>query len=719
MRHAITIVATLLLALGLHAQGGEELCALLDRVGGSGAGELITLEVDETLGSEGTETFAIMQREGKPLIVGSTTSATTAGLGWYLNHYAHVNISWSQPRVELSSVSLPLPQKEERHTASAALRYYLNYCTFSYSMAFWTWERWEQELDWMALHGVNMALALVGADVVWRDALTELGCTEEEIGGFIAGPGFQAWWLMNNLTGWGGPNPKWWYESRRDLATRILTRMRQLGMEPVLPGYNGMMPRDAGMRLGWQISDPGTWCGFSRPAFLTPGGKGFDGMAEIYYRHLTETMGTARYYSIDPFHEGGQTDGIDLPRAYAAIEDAMLRCNPEATWVVQSWNENPRPECLETVEKGRLLVLDLFSDGQPKWRRGYGGHDFIYCMLHNFGGRTGLHGRLAKTMAGYYEALDLMPEQLQGIGATPEGIETNPILYDALYELPWRKECNLDEWLTEYVESRYSTVTAPKEALEAWRMIAGSALDCPTSQQGTSEPVMCARPALRVESVSTWSTSRIYYQPDSIVEAAWRLLSLSDTLQGENYDYDLCDVVRQAISDRANLTLRETGKAYEEGNRALYEAKRDTFLQLILDQDRLLSTCPYFTLGRWTQMAREAAREAGGKKGGEDWMEWQARTLVTVWGDATAATTLHDYSNREWSGLLRDFHYPRWERFFHALDAGVSITEWYEIEAIWTVNLDKQYYATPTECTADVARELMEKHFSSVATREY
>ena len=35
-------------------------------------------------------------------------------------------------------------------------RYYMNVCTVSYSSAFWSWERWLQELDWMALNGINM-----------------------------------------------------------------------------------------------------------------------------------------------------------------------------------------------------------------------------------------------------------------------------------------------------------------------------------------------------------------------------------------------------------------------------------------------------------------------------------------------------------------------------------------------------------------------------------
>ena len=32
----------------------------------------------------------------------------------------------------------------------------------SYSMAYWDWERWKAEIDWMALLGINLPLAFTG-----------------------------------------------------------------------------------------------------------------------------------------------------------------------------------------------------------------------------------------------------------------------------------------------------------------------------------------------------------------------------------------------------------------------------------------------------------------------------------------------------------------------------------------------------------------------------
>ncbi len=43
----------------------------------------------------------------------------------------------------------------------------MNVCTASYSMAWWDWRRWEEEMDWMALSGINLALAFTGQEAIW------------------------------------------------------------------------------------------------------------------------------------------------------------------------------------------------------------------------------------------------------------------------------------------------------------------------------------------------------------------------------------------------------------------------------------------------------------------------------------------------------------------------------------------------------------------------
>ena len=72
-------------------------------------------------------------------------------------------------------------------------RYYQNVCTSSYSFVWWDWTRWEKEIDWMALNGINLPLAFTGQEEIWRRVYAKLGVSQEDLGEHFAGPAFLAW----------------------------------------------------------------------------------------------------------------------------------------------------------------------------------------------------------------------------------------------------------------------------------------------------------------------------------------------------------------------------------------------------------------------------------------------------------------------------------------------------------------------------------------------
>jgi alpha-N-acetylglucosaminidase len=47
-------------------------------------------------------------------------------------------------------------------------RYYQNVCTVSYSFVWWDWARWEREIDWMALHAINLPLSFNAQEAIWQ-----------------------------------------------------------------------------------------------------------------------------------------------------------------------------------------------------------------------------------------------------------------------------------------------------------------------------------------------------------------------------------------------------------------------------------------------------------------------------------------------------------------------------------------------------------------------
>lgn len=715
MKKFLCLISLFLLGVTLYA---SPITGLLERIDKGASRKFV---IERLKGEK--DFFELDQKGNKVVVRGNNYVSIATGINWYLKYYAGINLSWNGMQADLPEV-LPPVLKKERHETDLKLRYDFNYCTFSYSMAFWDWKRWEQEIDWMALHGINLPLAMVGTDVVWKNVLEELGYTREEINAFIAGPGFQAWWLMNNLEGWGGPNPDSWYERQEELQKRILKRMREYGIEPVLPGYSGMVPHNAKDRLGLNVADPGRWNGYPRPAFLQPTDPQFERIAALYYREMTRLYGKASYYSMDPFHEGGNTSGVDLEAAGKAIWKAMKQANPRAAWVVQAWGANPRPQMIRNLPAGDMVVLDLFSESRPQWgdpasswyrKEGFGQHDWLFCMLLNYGGNVGLHGKMAHLIEEFYKAKDSsFGKTLKGVGMTMEGIENNPVMYELLCELPWREQrFSKDEWLEGYLKARYGK--SDSQVSQAWMLLSNTIYNCPaaSTQQGTHESILCARPSWKAYQVSSWSEMSDYYDPADMIRAAGMMVEAAERFRGNNnFEYDLVDIVRQAVAEKGRLMYRVLVDAYKAGDRELFKLSSDRFLRLILMQDRLLATRPEFKVGRWL----ESARNLGSTEEEKDWYEWNARVQITTWGNRVAADDggLHDYAHREWNGLLRDFYYLRWKTWLDeqlkSFEGGQpKAIDFYALEEPWT--LKHNSYASeaegnPVDIACEIYREI-------------
>ncbi len=642
--------------------------------------------------------FELDQKGNKVVIRGNNYVNIATGLNWYLKYYAGIHLSWNGMTAQLPE-SLPKVSTPVRKETNLSLRYDFNYCTYSYTMAFWDWNRWEKEIDWMALHGINLPLAAVGQECVWKNMLTKLGYTKEEINKFIAGPAFLAWWAMNNLEGWGGPNPDSWYTQQEALQKKILKRMREYGIEPVFPGYSGMVPHDANQKLGLNVTEPELWNGFTRPAFLLPTDPRFKEIAALYYKEQEKLFGKANYYSMDPFHECENAGSIDFDAAGKAVLTAMKAVNPKATWVIQGWTENPRPEMIKNLNNGDILILDLFSECRPMWgipsiwkrEKGYEQHNWLFCMLENFGGNVGLHGRMDLLLNNFYLTKNNpLAAHLKGIGLTMEGSENNPVMFELMCELPWRPEkFTKEEWLKGYIKARYGTYD--ETVAKAWNILANGIYNCPfgNNQQGTHESIFCGRPSLNNFQASSWSKMENYYDPTTTEDAARLMLEVADKYKdNNNFEYDLVDIVRQSLSDRGRIVYNQTIADFKSFDKKSFAAHSQEFLNILLAQDRLLATRSEFRVGRWI----EQARNLGTTPEEKDLYEWNARVQITTWGNRVCANDggLRDYAHKEWNGILKDFYYKRWAAYWQTLQDvldGKPMVEldYYAMEEPWTV----------------------------------
>jgi alpha-N-acetylglucosaminidase len=663
----------------------EAIDSLIERIlpGQSSSFSLAVIPADA-----GRDVFELDYSGGKVVIRGNNANSMAQGLNYYLKYSCNVHLSLTGSQLTMPA-TLPAVSPALHIVSPYKYRYMLNYCTYNYSMSFWTWDKWEWYLDWMALSGINLALAGVfGEEGVWQNTLRQIGYADADIGAFIPGPAWNAWWLMGNLEGWGGPLSQSEIDARVALGQKIVTRMRQLGIQPVLQGFYGMVPNSLIAKYPThKIYSTGTWCGFTRPAMMDPTDTLFTTMANIWYAVQKQIFGDAQFFGGDPFHEGGSAN-INLTTAATRIHQAMIRANPAAVWVLQGWQGNPQDALLAGTVKAQTLILDLKCEQQPQWtsRNGWNGYPWVWNALCHFGGKEGLYGPLSTLATGPVTALtSSIKNAYCGIGAMPEGVGTNVVTWDLLFDMGWRTTAwDLTAWLTGYSQRRYGKTSTNLQT--AWQILSQGVY-----QQNTSgdipESILCARPSATITSVSSWGTVNRSYNNNDLINA-WQLF-LADTAKFAGvptYEHDLVDFTRQLLANYAMPLQNDMMAAYNSGDQTTFSQKSKVFLNLILDQDTLLSTDQAFLLGRWIQDARNMGATTSEKK----WYEWCARTLITTWGPRAASEDggLHEYSHREWSGILGTLYYNRWKLYTDDLAVRLSggkgqSFDWFTIDSAW------------------------------------
>ena len=698
----------------------EEVRGIIERRLGAEYKAWFDLKLQENPNKTGYDYFELSDKGGKVQITGNDGVSLAMGLNHYLKYFCNVNISQVGDQADMPAKIVPIGEKVHKET-KVGTRYSYNYCTLSYSMAFWGEEEWRNELDWLALNGVNVVLDATAQEEVWRRFLGDLGYTHEEIKDYIAGPAYYAWAYMANLSGFGGPIHDSWFEERTELARKNQLSMRRLGMQPVLQGYSGMVPTDIREKdPSAEVIEQGTWCSFRRPDMLKTDSASFTKYAKLFYQAQKEVYGeSAHYYATDPFHEGGNTGGLNPTVIAEKVLDTMLEADKDGIWIIQSWQGNPTTALLQGLDgrEEHALVLDLYAEKTPHWNEtdpnAYGGGEFhdtpwVFCMLNNFGGRLGLHGHLDNLAKNIPAALN-SAKHMEGIGITPEASVNNPLLYDFLFETVWTDNANeelpvinLDEWLKDYAKRRYGEES--QSAYESLLIMKDTVYKADLNMlgQGAPESVVNARPALDIGAASTWGNAVISYDKAKLEKAAELLLKDYDKLKdSDGYMYDLATILQQVLSNSAQEYQRKMANAFKENNKEEFNTYADKFLSIIDSMEKVTSTSKYYLLGTWVEQAKALAKNADDFT--KDLYEFNAKALVTTWGSINQAEGggLKDYSNRQWSGLLKDFYKVRWQKWIQARNDELDGKQpeninWFEWEWKW-VRENTEYTNTPNK----------------------
>lgn len=677
MKNSIRIYLILLLSLfavvGYAKQSHiEATYALIERMT-PGYGKQIRLQLIEAEG--GKDVYEITSENGKVLLKGNNAVALSTAFNQYLKYTCNAHVSWFGNQLDLPE-KLPLPTVPIRNTINGTYRVYMNYCTVSYTSAYWDWERWQREIDYMAMNSINMPLMSVGLEAVWYNVLKKYRFTDEEARKVLAGPGHAAWQWMQNLQSYGGPLPRSWIDKHIVLAKQIIERERELGMTPIQQGFSGYVPRELKDKYpDAHILLQPSWCGFKGAAQLDPTDPLFSVFGRDFLEEEKKLFGTNGFYAADPFHESRPP--VDTPEYLTAVGKAIYKLikdfEPSSKWVMQAWSL--REPIVKAVPCEDLIILDL-NGNRIKKHDGFWGYPAVAGNLHNFGGRINLHGDLRLLASNQYmSALKKYPN-VCGLGLFMEAIEQNPVYYDLAFEMPLHRDTvAIEQWLRNYADRRYGKRSdAARRAMQC--LLEGPYRPGTNGTERSS--IIAARPALNVKKSGPNFGLGIPYDPLLLIEAERLLLKDADQLKHSvPYRFDVIDVQRQLMSNLGQLIHKKATAAFIARDKKTFMLHSNRFLQMLKDVDELLRTRQEFNFDRWLAEARSWGETDEEK----NFLERDATSLVTIWG-ADGDPLIFDYSWREWSGLIEGYYLPRWKMFYAMLESHLENNTYYSEEGL-------------------------------------
>lgn len=712
------LIVVLLLPSGVHAGRSAQqpgvLAArhVLERTLGGRAGAFNLALVPAR---DSVDSFDVEAAAGRVTVHGTSPVALVRGAYYYLRTACHCMVSWSGAHIDLPDRLPDYPRTVVQ--TPYRFRQYFNVCTFGYTTVWWDWNRWEREIDWMALHGINMPLALVGQEGVWQRVWESFGLQRDSLRSFFTGPAFLPWHWMGNINRHGGPLPQWWIEAQEELQKKILGRMRELGMTPIVPAFSGFVPEDF-RRLypGERLSENVDWSSLpedDRTFVLSPGSTKFQEIGARFIKEYRRTFGACQYYLADTFNE------LDVPVSVEhrydelagfgdAVYQSIHRGDSSGVWVMQGWLFSDRAAfwdaastraLLSRVPDDRMIILDLANEEFHGWKvhKGFYGKQWIYSIIHNFGGNNPLRGNLPFVASDPAAMLqDGSAGHLVGYGLAPEGIENNEVVYELLTDMAWRSEpVNLQTWLHEYCRARYGTVTSGVD--RAWELLKDAAY----SRTAGHHLVFAFqnRPSLSPHSDA--------FTDPRIDEALTLLLDDADRFAGSSlFTNDLVDVAAYVVGNRIDRKLGEACRAHVCGDIALRDTLAHEADLLMQRLDALVQTRVDNRVEQWIGAARAEGRTAEEK----NLMEANARRQITVWG----GPALHEYAGKLWSGMVRDFYAPRWKLFFSLLGQGVVPSECEERLRGW----DEEWWQRSTLSAAVFAGDPVKSIRELLATEQ-
>lgn len=594
----------------------------------------------------GYDCYEIYSEDKKVVLAGNSPLSQAMAYYDYLGRYHGVVITSGDYDISTIS-SAPLPEGKINRTIKRKIRAMTSYEAFSLSGNFRGFDRWEKEIDFMAMHGFNRALQPVGFDGVLFRTLTDIGMPENFCLEFSSGPAFLMNQLTGNIAGTNSVNSKEYLERKITVGKLISDRERSLGIEPIFPAAIPSVPFSLRKKyIKMDIFKAPMWYNFPPIFFIRPKNAFFSVFNKKFLTVQREALGETHSYIFEGVYEsdkkGYNSHLADLGKA---LEEMLNEFDKDAVCYLHTSSINA--DFFKSCSGDKYIFLDdckmsknsdILSDKK-----------YIPEVSGNRYGRTGIYGNVQKLCDNPFANSEL------GGALAFDTFDVNPVYCAAaLKAITAADSFERDDFIRDFCTKRYKTDSFSDDII--------SLIDLCSSDECTGS-IICARPCTNVKHTAPYDTMERSYDFHKLYPIAQRIINSEDK-KIDVMRADIQSIVRQFLSDLAYPVYIKATEFFREKNVRNFEQASNLFLEICEDIDRLLRTreetnfCTKYV----------EAQELGSSQEEKESLQINFLLLHTIWGPFDHSI-LYDTVWNEWGGLVKDYYEARWHMYYRSLAA--------------------------------------------------
>lgn len=600
--------------------------------------------------ADGCDCYEVYAEDKKIVLAGNGNLSLAMAFYRYLNEYCNIVITSGDYDISYIATT-PLPDKKITHCVKQKIRARTSYEMFSLEGNYWGFDRWEKEIDFMAMHGINAALQPVGFDGVLYRTLCDIGVKEELAVEFSSGPAFLMRQLTGNVAAMNSVNSAEYLERKIYIGKMITDREKALGITPIFPAIMPSVPFSLRRKyIKMDIFKAPMWYNFPPIFFMKPENAFFEIFNRKFLNFQRDLLGETDSFIIEPLYDVNQK-GFNSHLASLGEAVASLLSEFNGNSVCYTHLSAINPDFFKKADPKRFIIINDSDEEKPDF---LSDKNHLVAIKGNSYGRTGLCGDIGKVSRCPYASAKR--DTLLGSAVELDTFSENP-MYCAtvLHSIKVDEAFDADAFIKDFASKRYRTDDFVEEIIRL-RNLCYNTDDCAGS-------IICARPSTKLSHTAPYDTLERKYDFRELYDIAKSIVE-SDSRKNDKMRLDLVSIIRQFLSEFAYPVYITATGFFKEKNVRYFEQSSNLFLEICQDMDRLLKTQESTNLS--TKF--EAAHELGNSKEEKQSIDVNFLMYHTIWGPFDRSL-LYDTAWFELGGMVKDFYAQRWFMYYRALAA--------------------------------------------------